>query len=112
MKVTELVEKLGLTVFSGHEGLGNEIRGGYTSDLLSDVMGHATAGSVWITIQTHRNVLAIASLRDISAVIITCGEKPGEDTMTQSNEEGIPVLGTELPTFDITGMLYSIINRS
>jgi len=109
MKVTEIVDKLGLTVFSGHEGLGREITGAYSSDLLSDVMGHAEAGSVWITIQTHRNVLAIASLRDITAVLITCGEKPGEDTIDQSNEEGIPVLGTELPTFEAAGLLYSLI---
>lgn len=110
MKVTEIVEKLGLKVFSGHEGLGREITSGYASDLLSDVMGHAESGSVWITIQTHRNVMAIASLRDISAVIITCGEKPGDDTMAQSNEEGIPVLGTELSTFALAGRLYSLIN--
>jgi len=110
MKVTEIVEKLGLKVFSGHEGLGREITSGYASDLLSDVMGHAESGSVWITIQTHRNVMAIASLRDISAVIITCGEKPGDDTMAQSNEEGIPVLGTELSTFAVAGRLYSLIN--
>ncbi len=109
MKVTEIVEKLGLKVFSGHEGLGREITSGYASDLLSDVMGHAESGSVWITIQTHRNVMAIASLRDISAVIITCGEKPGDDTMAQSNEEGIPVLGTELSTFALAGRLYSLI---
>jgi len=109
MKVTEIVEKLGLKVFSGHEGLGREITSGYASDLLSDVMGHAESGSVWITIQTHRNVMAIASLRDISAVLITCGEKPGDDTMAQSNEEGIPVLGTELSTFALAGRLYSLI---
>ena len=109
MKVTEIVEKLGLKVFSGHEGLGREITSGYASDLLSDVMGHAESGSVWITIQTHRNVMAIASLRDISAVLITCGEKPGDDTMAQSNEEGIPVLGTELSTFAVAGRLYSLI---
>ncbi len=109
MKVTEIAEKLGLKVFSGHEGLGKEITGGYTSDLLSDVMGHAGAGNAWITIQTHRNVLAIASLRDLSAVIITCGEKPGEETMAQSNEDGIPVLGTDLPTFELTGRLFSLI---
>jgi predicted transcriptional regulator len=110
MKVTDIVEKLGLKVFSGHEGLGREVTGGYASDLLSDVMGHAESGSAWITIQTHRNVMAIASLRDLAAVIITCGEKPGEDTMTQSNEEAVPVLGTELSTFELAGKLYSIIN--
>jgi len=109
MKVTDVAEKLGLKIYSGHEGLGKEITGGYSSDLLSDVMGHAEAGAVWITIQTHRNVLAIASLRDISAVIITCGEKPGDDTMAQSNEEGIPVLGTDMPTFELAGKLYSLI---
>lgn len=110
MKVTEIAEKLGLKVFSGHEGLGKEITGGYTSDLLSDVMGHAGAGNAWITIQTHRNVMAIASLRDLSAVIITCGENPGQDTMAQSNEEGIPILGTDLPTFELTGRLFSLIS--
>jgi len=109
MKVTDIVEKFGLIVFSGHEGLTREIRGGYTSDLLSDVMGHAEEGSVWVTIQTHINVLAIASLRDISAVLITCGEKPGDDTLARSNSEGIPVLGTDLSTFEITGKLYSTI---
>jgi predicted transcriptional regulator len=109
MKVTDIVKKMGLTVFSGHEGLGKEITGGYTSDLLSDVMGHAGAGNAWITIQTHRNVMAIASLRDLSAVIISSGEKPGDDTMAQSNEEGIPMLGTDLSTFELTGRLYTLI---
>ncbi len=109
MKVTDIVEKMGLTVFSGHEGLGKEITGGYTSDLLSDVMGHAGAGNAWITIQTHRNVMAIASLRDLSAVIISSGEKPGDDTMAQSNEEGIPMLGTDLSTFELTGKLYALV---
>ncbi len=110
MKVTDIVEKLGLTVFSGHEGLDREVTGGYASDLLSDVMGHAAAGTVWMTIQTHRNVMAIASLKDISAVIITSGEQPGEETMAQSNEEGVPFLGTDLRTFELAGKLYSLIS--
>lgn len=111
MKVTDIVGKLGLKVFSGHEGLGREITGGYSSDLLSDVMGHAGAGAAWVTIQTHRNVMAIASLRDLSTVIITSGETPAEETMAQSNEEGIPVLGTTLNTFELSGRLYSLITK-
>ena len=109
MKVTDIVEKLELKIFSGHEGLGKEVCGGYTSDLLSDVMGHAGAGNAWITIQSHRNVIAIASLRDLSAVILTCGEKPADDTVAQSNEEGIPLLGTGLSTFELSGRLHSLI---
>ena len=70
INVAKLAEILGLKVFGGEKGLGNEIGGGYTSDLLSDVMGHASAGNVWITLQTHKNVLAIASLKELAAVVI------------------------------------------
>lgn len=110
MKVTDIVQKLGLKVFSGHEGLGREVKGGYVSDLLSDVMGHSHEGDLWITIQTHRNVMAIASLKEIAAIIISSGEVPGEDTITQSNEEGIPVLGSDLPSFETAGKLFKLLN--
>ncbi len=109
MTVRELVEKLNLTVFSGAEGLDKEIEGGYVSDLLSDVMGHADAGQVWITLQTHKNVMAIASLKDLAAIILVKGFKPEDDTAKQSNAEGIPILGTDEETFDITGKLYKSI---
>src|SRR5690606_30787033 len=109
MEVTEIVEKLNPKVFSGHEGLGRESSGGYASDRLSDVMVHAAAGAVWITLQSHRHVKALAPPRDPAAVISTCGEKPGEATMTQSNEEAIPVLGTDLSTFEIAGRLHATL---
>ena len=110
MKVTDIVQKLGLTVFSGHEGLGREVTGGYTSDLLSDVMGHAPEGAIWVTIQTHRNVIAIASLKELAAVVLTNGEKPGNETIEQSNTDGVPVLGTGLSSFEFSGKLYKIIS--
>lgn len=109
MKVQEIVEKLNLKVYSGTNGLNNEIKGGYTSDLLSDVMGHAESGDTWITLQTHKNVIAIASLKELSAVIMVKGYKPESDTLTQSNEEGIPILGTDKETFEITGLLYNLL---
>lgn len=106
MKVSELVEKFDLKVFSGSAGLENEISGGYVSDLLSDVMGFAREGQVWITLQTHQNVLAIASLKDLAAVILVKDFQPDEDTLLHSNEEGIPLLGTNMETFEIAGKLY------
>ena len=109
MKVSEIVIKLNLEVYSGSKGLDREVEGGYTSDLLSDVMGHADSGNAWITLQTHKNVIAIASLKEIAAVVIVKGYKPEADTMTQSNEEGIPILGTEKEAFEITGLLYNLI---
>jgi len=109
MTVQQLIEKLGLKIYSGQEGLQNEITGGYVSDLLSDVMGNADTGHVWVTLQTHKNVMAIASLKDMAAIILVNNHRPEEDTLQQSNEEGIPILGTEMSTFEVTGKLYELL---
>ena len=111
MNVADIVEKLSLKIFGGNSGLSNKINGGYTSDLLSDVMGHASAGDIWITLQTHKNVAAIASLKEIAAVVFVKGFEPDADTLAQANEEGIPLLGTNDSTFEITGKLYSLLKE-
>ena len=112
MNVLQLVEALNLTVFSGSQGLNKSITGGYTSDLLSDVMGNADEGNVWITLQTHKNVMAIAQLKDLAAVILVKGLNPDADTLAQSEAEGIPMLGTDEPAFEINGKVYQSIIKS
>jgi len=111
MKVKEVTEKLGLQVHCGANGLNKEVTGGYVSDLLSDVMGNADAGQIWITLQTHKNVMAIASLKDLAGVVLVTDHKPDLDTEAQSNEEGIPMLGTSLSAFEIAGKLYELLKK-
>jgi predicted transcriptional regulator len=111
MKITEIVSALNLTVVSGNGGLTNVVTGGYVSDLLSDVIGNAKEGNIWITLQTHHNIVAVASLKDISAIIIVKGAKPEEDTVRKSNEENIPVLSTNADTFTISGQLFELIKK-
>jgi predicted transcriptional regulator len=112
MKITEIIELLDLKVISGRKGLINEVTGGYVSDLLSDVMGNAKEGQIWITLQTHQNIIAVGSLKDISAIIIVKGLIPEADTIDKSNIENIPVLSTELDTFNITGRLFELLKRN
>ncbi len=109
MKVSDIIDKLGLIVFGGQTGLENEVGGGYVSDLLSDVMGNAREGQVWITLQTHQNVLAIASLKELAAVILVKGLSPDQDTLKKADEEGIPLLGTKSETFELAGKLHGLI---
>jgi predicted transcriptional regulator len=111
MLVSDIVEALNLTVYSGKSGLNREVDGGYASDLLSDVMGHADAGNVWVTLQNHKNVMAIASLKDLAAIVLVKGIEPEPDTLSQSNEEQIPILGTDLETFEVVGKIYELINK-
>lgn len=110
MKVVDIINALNLKVYSGEAGLNQQVLGGYSSDLLSDVMGHAEAGSAWITLQNHKNVMAIASLKELAAIILVKGIEPEADTAAQSNQEGIPILGTDLETFEICGKLYNLLN--
>jgi predicted transcriptional regulator len=111
MKTTDIVKTLNLKVVSGATGLNNEINGAYVSDLLSDVIGNAREGQVWITLQTHQNIVAVASLKDISAIIIVRGAAPDTDTIEKSNIENIPVLVTELDTFNIAGRLFELLKK-
>ncbi len=112
MKVSELVKELNLVVFSDEKHLNREITGGYVSDLLSDVMGNAREGNVWITLQTHRNVVAIASLKELSCILLVSSLVPEQSALDHSNQEGIPVLGTSLSTFEIAGLLYQKIKTA
>jgi len=111
MTVSEMIKELGLIVFSGKEGMEKEITGGYVSDLLSDVMGNAVEGEVWVTLQTHNNVSAVASLKELSAIIIVKGLIPEENTKKHCEEEKIPLLGTSLETFEIAGKLYKLLQK-
>lgn len=109
MKIADIITGLNLKVVSGHNGLSNKITGGYVSDLLSDVIGNAAEGQIWITLQTHQNIIAVGSLKDISAIIIVKGLVPEADTIEKSNIENIPLLSTELDTFNIAGRLFELL---
>lgn len=110
MKVQELVDKLGLKVLSGANGLNREIDGCYISDLLSDVMGNAMEGNIWITLQTHKNVMAVASLKELACVILVKDLVPNAETIEQSNDDDLPVLQTSLPTYEIAGLVYNLLH--
>lgn len=100
-----------MKIFCGSDSLQNKISGGYASDLLSDVMGNAREGQVWITLQSHLNVVAIASLRELAAVVLVKDIRPDEAVITKAEEEGIPLLGSAGPAFETTGKIFDILNN-
>jgi hypothetical protein len=81
---------------------------GYTSDLLSCVMAGAKGRSVWVTLQAHANVVAVAALLEVSAVIITEGAMPEQAVIDKANAEGIILLSTGRPTFYVVGKLWDM----
>jgi len=106
--LADLVEKLGLEVRSARGNLGIEVTGGYASDLLSDVIANSRKGNVWVTLQVHQNVVAVATMKDLAGIILVRGREPEEDTVQKAETENIPVMISRLPTFELVGRLYNL----
>jgi hypothetical protein len=83
-------------------------QGGYASDLLSCVVAGAQPGTLWVTLQAHMNVVAVASLREVSAVILTENAQPDADVIEKANDQGVVLLSTALPSYEIVGKLWEM----
>ncbi|MEW6102645.1 MAG: DRTGG domain-containing protein [bacterium] len=108
MKVKDIVESLSLSVITGREQLDREITGGYCSDLLSDVLANAKRGDIWITLQVHQNIIAVASMKELSGVILVNNRKPDPDTLQKAEDEDIPILSCPFSSFELAGRLYQL----
>jgi len=108
MTVRQICEKLGLKPITGDIGMNREVKGVYICDLLSWVMAHAHEGDAWITIQTHTNIVAVATLLELSCIIIPENAEIEEDTIKKAIEEGIPIMASEENAFAITKKLINI----
>lgn len=87
-----------------------EIKGAYVCDMLSDVMGSAKSGEVWITIMKHLNVVAVASMTGIPAIVFAKGSSPDAAVVDKALGEGICLISSPLDTFSLAGILYKLLN--
>lgn len=108
MKLTELIQKLNLDVRSAKANLEREVTGGYASDLLSDVIANGKEGNIWITLQIHHNIVAVASMNNLAGIILVNGREPEQETVEKAETEKLVLMVTELPTFEVVGRLYSL----
>jgi hypothetical protein len=106
LKLKDLVKTFGLEVKAGTEYLDREVTAGYASDLLSDVLAHGEEGSVWITLHIHENIVAVASHKGLSGIILVQGRQPEQTAIAKAAEEKIPILVSQLPAFELVGRLY------
>lgn len=105
MTTRDLIEKTGLKALSQFEH--REVTGVFVSDMLSDVMAGAKSGDLWLTVQTHKSIVPAANLVDVAAVVVTSGKQVPADTVELASRYNIAVLSSNLPTFELVGMLYS-----
>ncbi len=109
MNLKEIIANLNLTVLTTPRDFSAITpQGGYASDLLSCVMTGAQPDDIWITLQAHMNVVAVASLREVSAVILTENAQPEADVIAKANEQGVVLLATPAASYQVIGKLWSM----
>lgn len=111
MLLKTVAEALGLKSAVGTDRLDCEISGAYVSDLLSDVMAHAQPGELWITLQIHPNIVAVAALKELAGILLVNGRDPEPETLKKAEQEGIPILASDLSAFELAGRLFRLIGE-
>ena len=111
MTLKTIIEELGLELKTADVDLNIEVTGSYVSDLLSDVIANSREGELWITLQVHPNIVAVATLRDLSGIILVNNRQPEEETIKKASDERIPLMITELTAFQLAGRLYKLIEE-
>lgn len=104
MKISEL-ENMGFKLLTSNNG--GEVFHGYVGDLLSEVMAHAPNESVWLTVQSHVNIVAVAVVAGIKAVVLCEGYEFDSETLKKAEEEKISLFSTKMSSFESAGKLYS-----
>jgi hypothetical protein len=111
MTVKELIETLELEPLTENTGLDGQVEAGYVSDLLSDVIANAPENSVWVTVQRHINILGVAKLKNIVAIITPRSLVVEAGVIDKAKDEGIALLRSGWTAFEITGKLYAILQN-
>jgi predicted transcriptional regulator len=110
VEIKNLIDKLPIKLLTKYDN--NLVEGAYTSDLLSDVIANAKRNQLWITLHSHQNIVAVALLKDLAGIIITSGHKPDKETIQKANEESLPIFGTKINSFELSGLLYNLLNKN
>ncbi len=108
MKLKEITEKLNLEIRGKINKLDNEVNNGYVSDLLSDVLANSEENDLWITLQIHPNIVAIASMKGLAGIVIINGREPEEETLKKAEETGVPIMVSKMTAFELSGRLYAL----
>lgn len=101
MRLNQIADKLNLQLQTPSLNLAVDVTGGYISDLLSDVMAHSKKGDIWITLQIHQNTVAVATLKELAGIVLINGKQPASETVKKAEEEGVPILTSNLTAFEL-----------
>jgi len=109
MTIQELAGTCGWKLLAGAEGQDNEVDGCYVGDLLSWVMARAQSGNVWLTVMGNINAIAVATLTDVSAIVLAESAALDSEAAQRAEMQGIPVYSCTENLYDAAVRVYETL---
>ncbi|MCU0611162.1 MAG: DRTGG domain-containing protein [Candidatus Eisenbacteria bacterium] len=108
MRVRDIVTALSLEIIHEGEHLDDPVEGGYVGDLLSDVIASARRRDFWITIQSHENIIAVATLKDLAGVVLAKNTTPHAETVEHAKRENVTLLRSSMTSYQLVARLAGL----
>ena len=108
MNVKEAIEKLNLKILVEGD-LEREITDCYIGDLLSWVMGRAGEDSIWLTVMGNINSIAVATLADVSCIVLVESSTLDEEAKTKAETHGVTILSCEDNAYKLATKIYELL---
>ncbi len=108
MIIRDIVDKLEFEVLAGAAFLDQAVQGGYVADLLSCVMAGSEAGNIWITLQTHANIIAVAGLNELAGIVIAEGAVVPQVTLDKAAQQDVVILSSPAPVYETVAQLIAL----
>lgn len=107
MKLNEVYQKIELTCLN-HLDEHRDVESVYIGDLLSFVMANGKENCLWLTVQRHMNVIAVAQLNDFAGIIFVQGVEPDQDVIDKATELEISLFTTSLDSYQLARLLSQL----
>ena len=105
MNVTQAVEKLNLKILVEGD-MERDITDCYIGDLLSWVMGRAGEDSIWLTVMGNINAIAVATLADVSCIVLVENATLDDDAKKKAEIHGVTILQSEENSYNLATKIY------
>jgi len=106
MNIQGLITLTGAKLLTPNADTAREVECGYSCDLLSWVMAHGKHGMAWITVQTHMNVVAVATLMEMAAILVPENISVAQDVLDRAGSEGVAILSSEKTAYELCGLMF------
>ena len=108
MTLQEIADLLAAEILVGANQMQKEVTTAFGADMMSDLLAFGKAGGLLLTRMATAQVIRTSEILDLGAIIMVRGKVPSPEVLQLAEELQVPILATEVPQFEASGILYAV----